>query len=75
MALFSLMTGGIVHSLGQDIFAGRVNTSLVFSPYNATADSSGDPVPLQIRVQVMIAVTLATGIWQVTLSTYTSSRR
>jgi hypothetical protein len=57
------MTGGIVHSVGTDLYALR-NNQTDMRVDNGTA-LTFDKIPLDIRVQVMVAVTLAVGLWQV----------
>ncbi|OQV14262.1 Solute carrier family 26 member 6 [Hypsibius exemplaris] len=60
-AVTSLMTAGIVKNIGSKIVAQANHTEATAENGAATLDM----IPLDIRLQVMIAVTLAVGLWQV----------
>ncbi|XP_055337640.1 LOW QUALITY PROTEIN: pendrin-like [Paramacrobiotus metropolitanus] len=65
-AVTSLMTGGIVHSVGRELYASRSNVSTPGQAHtNSSQSSPNDLVPMEIRVEVMMAITLATGIWEI----------
>ena len=63
-AVVSLMTSGIVQSVGTEIYV-RQNASAYYSSNHADSVMDLKDIPLDIRVQVTVAVTLAVGIWQV----------
>ena len=66
--MVSLMGGSIVHSLGTEFFSSSTspngdnagNGTLGISEQGTPLD-----VPLALRVQITMAVTLAVGVWQV----------
>ena len=58
------MTSGIVQSVGTEIYV-RQNASAYSLSNHADSVMDLKDIPLDIRVQVTVAVTLAVGIWQV----------
>ena len=63
-SVISLMTSGIVQSVGTEIYV-RQNASAYYSGNRTDTVMDLKDIPLDIRIQVTVAVTLAVGIWQV----------